>query len=357
MRLKKFIKTAEKIKIHQFIISKKSKAFIVAEISGNHAGRINNIFKSIDLIKKSGADAIKIQSYEPDTITIKSKNKYFYINDKSIWKGRYLYDLYKSAYTPFSWHKRIFHYAKKKNLICFSAPFDLGSVDLLEKCGCPAYKIASPEIQDLELIGYVASKKKPVILSTGIANEKDIKLAINECKKNNNNKIILLNCISSYPAKNNELNLKYINQLKKHCNLVGFSDHSVGSLASLGSIAMGAKVIEKHYILNNKIKSEDKSFSMNANNFTDFVKEIRKLEEMLGYEKVNKKNILKKKLKTITRSLFYIRDLKKGDKITRSAIKSIRPGDGLNPQKLKKIIGKKIKINVKKFTPIKSSQF
>ena len=342
MKLKNYIKTREKIKIGNFVISKKNKAFIVAEISGNHSGKITNIFKSIDLIKKSGANAIKIQSYEPDTITINSKSKYFYIDDKSIWKGRYLYDLYKSAYTPFSWHKKIFSYARKKNLICFSAPFDLYSVDLLEKCNCPAYKIASPEIQDLELIGYAASKKKPIILSTGIASDKDIKLAINECKKNNNNQIILLNCISSYPAKNNELNLKHINQLKKYSKIVGFSDHSIGSLATLGSIAMGAKVIEKHYILNDKIKSEDKSFSMNANDFLDFVNQIRTLEKMLGNEKVDKKKILKKKLKTITRSLFYIKDLKKGDKITRSMIKSIRPGDGLNPQKLKKIIGKKI---------------
>jgi len=338
-------------------ISLNSKVFIIAELSGNHGMKLKNVFKAIDGAKEAGADAIKIQSYEPDTITINTKNKYFYINDQSLWKGRYLYDLYKSTFTPFSWHKKIFSYARKKGILCFSSPFDITAVDLLEKCNCPAYKIASPEIEDLELIDYISKKKKPIIISTGIATEKDIFLAIKTCLKNKNNNIILLNCISSYPAKNFELNLLYINLLKRYSKLVGYSDHCNDIQASLASVALGAKVIEKHFILNYKIKSHDKTFSIDKKDFKLFVNKIRDLELMMGSEIINKKKILKKKLKTITRSLFYLKDIKKNQKISRQDIKSVRPGLGVSPQILRKIVGKKIKFNVKKYTPIKKNQF
>lgn len=285
-----FQKISKKIRFSQnYQISETSKTFIVAEISGNHLGKIQNVFKSIDQIKKAGADAVKIQSYEPDTITVNSKNKNFFIKDKSIWKGQYLYDLYKKSYTPFSWHKRIFSYARSKKLLCFSSPFDLNSVKILEKNSCPIYKIASPEIQDLELIRSVAKTKKPIIISTGIADDRDITLAIKECLKYNNNKIILLNCISSYPAKATELNLRNILELKKFCPIVGFSDHSNGNLAAIGSVSLGAKILEKHFILNKKIKSADKKFSITSKDFFKFVNEIRLVEKMLGNKKVNKK--------------------------------------------------------------------
>lgn len=338
---------------NKITLSKKSKTFIVAEISGNHNGNINNIFKSIDLIKKAGGDAIKIQSYEPNTITVNSKKKYFFIKDKSIWKGQYLYDLYKSAHTPFSWHKKIFKYAQKKNLFCFSSPFDLSSLKLLENLDCPIYKVASPEIQDLELIDAISKTKKPIIISTGIADQTDIKLAIKQCLLNKNNKIILLNCISSYPAKNEELNLSYIDKLKDYTPLVGYSDHSQGNLASIISVAMGAKILEKHFTISKRINSADRDFSISSNNFFKYVQDIRETETMLGKQNVNKKKILKQKLTTITRSLFYARDLKKKDLINRSDILSIRPGSGLSPQNLSKIIGKRIKKNVKKNTPVK----
>jgi pseudaminic acid synthase len=344
---------SKRIKFNKnIILSEKSKVFIVAEISGNHSGKIENVLKSIDQIKKAGADAVKIQSYEPNTITVNSRKNFFFINDKSIWKGQYLYDLYKSSYTPFSWHKKIFSYAKSKKLFCFSSPFDLSSLKILEKNNCPIYKIASPEIQDLELIRSVAKTRKPIIISTGIADNRDISLAIKECLKFHNNKIILLNCISSYPAKPNELNLKNILELKKFCPIVGFSDHSDGGLAAISSVSLGAKIVEKHFILNKKIKSADKKFSITGNDFYNFVKDIRLVEKMLGNQYVNKKDILKNKFTTITKSLFYKEDLKKGYRLKRENILSIRPGLGVSPQMLSKILGKKLKRNVKKDTPI-----
>ncbi len=348
---------SNRIKIGKFIVSNKNPCLIVAELSGNHGGKKKNVFKAIDLISKSGANAIKLQSYEPNTITLNSKKKYFFIDDNSIWRGKYLYDLYKSAYTPFSWHEDIFKYAKKKGLLIFSSPFDKSSVDMLEKLGCPCYKIASPEITDLELINYASKTKKPIIISTGIANIKDINLAIEQCKNNNNNKIILLNCISSYPAKDTELNLNHLYELSKITPIVGFSDHSADDIASLSSVALGAKVLEKHFKINDTIKSPDKEFSLDSNYFFKFVKNIRRVESMLGKTIPNKKKILKNKLKTITRSLFFIKDVDKGTTLKIEHLKSVRPGLGISPQKLKEILGKKLKRDAKKNTPITKKYF
>ena len=333
-----------KIKLsNNFTIANSSKCFIVAEISANHSGSLNILKKTMIAAKKAGANAVKIQTYEADTMTLKVKNKYFLIDDKSIWKGQQLYDLYKKAETPFKWHKEIFSFAKKNNIFCFSAPFDLTAVDLLEKLNCPIYKVASPEIEDLELIEKIAKTKKPLIVSTGIANDNDIIRVIEICKKSNNYNVILLNCISSYPAKKTELNLKYINVLKKYCPIVGYSDHSDSDLASIISVANGAKVIEKHFILNKRIKSPDSSFSYDPVKFKNLVNKIRDVEVMLGSEKINKKKILKDKLKTVSRSIFYSRNILKGDKISLSNIKSVRPGTGLNLKYFKKIIGKRVK--------------
>ena len=347
-KIKKSIKITNKI-----AISNNHRCFVVAEISANHSGNLNILKKTMLAAKKAGADAIKIQTYEADTITLKAKNRHFLINDKSIWRGQKLYDLYKQAETPFKWHKEIFSFAKKNNILCFSAPFDLSAVDLLEKLNCPIYKIASPEIEDLQLIEKVAKTKKPLIISTGIANEKDIKKAIQVCIKSNNYNIILLNCISSYPAKKSELNLKYINVLKKFCPIVGYSDHSNSDMAGIVSVANGAKVLEKHFILNRKIKSPDSSFSHNPIQLKNLIESIRNVEAMLGSEKINKKKIIKKKLKTVTRSIFYSNDIKKGEKISLSNIKSVRPGTGLNLSYFKKILGKKVKKNCKFGQPVK----
>tara|TARA_B100001121_G_scaffold38941_2_gene33297 strand:+ start:467 stop:1570 length:1104 start_codon:yes stop_codon:yes gene_type:complete len=350
--------TSKKISINKNLtISNSSKCLIVAEISANHGGSLKILKKTILKAKEIGADAVKIQTYEASTMTLNCKNRNFFIDDNSIWKGKYLFDLYKKAETPFKWHKEIFDFAKKNKVLLFSAPFDLTAVKLLQDLKCPLYKIASPEIQDLELIKKVSSTGKPIIISTGIANEKDISNALKICHKNKNSKIILLNCISSYPSRNNELNLNYINKLKKYSNLVGYSDHSMSDLPSIISVSLGAKVIEKHFVLNNKIKSPDVKFSYNPKEFKNLIMNIRIAEQMFGGENINKKYILRKKLKTITRSLFYIKDIKKGDKITKKHIRSIRPGTGLPLEHYEKVIGKKIKKDRFRGQPVQKKDF
>ena len=240
-------KFSKEIKLSKgLVISNKHKCFIVAEISANHSGNINILKKTMLKAKESGADAIKIQTYEANTITLNSNNNHFMINDSSIWKGKKLYNLYKSAETPFNWHKEIFSFAKKNRIFCFSAPFDLTAINLLNKLNCPMFKIASPEIEDLRIVEEVAKSKKPIIISTGIADEKNIADALKVCKKHKNFNVILLNCISSYPAKDNELNLKNIKILKKYTEIVGYSDHSKSDLAAIASVANGGKVIEKY---------------------------------------------------------------------------------------------------------------
>ena len=347
-------KINKKIKISDnLIISNKHKCFIVAEISANHSGNLNILKKTMLKAKQVGANAVKIQTYEAGTMTLNANNRHFLIDDKSIWKGKRLYDLYKKAETPFKWHKEIFKFAKKNKIICFSAPFDISGVELLKKCNCPIYKVASPEIEDLRLIENIAKTKKPVIISTGIADENNIRTAINICKKFGNYNIVLLNCISSYPAKNFELNLKYINVLKKFCPIVGYSDHSNSDLASIISVAKGAKVIEKHFILNKKIKSPDSSFSYDPTQLKNLIKKIRDVEIMLGSEKVNKKEIIKKKLKTVTRSIFYSNDVIKGQKLSLTNIKSVRPGTGLSLPYFTRILGKKVKKNCRFGQPVK----
>ena len=350
--LKNKLKTKIKLS-NNFTISNSNKCFIVAEISANHSGSLNILKKTMMAAKKAGANAVKIQTYEADSMTLKVKNKHFLINDESIWKGQQLYDLYKKAETPYKWHNEIFSFAKRNKIFCFSAPFDLTAVDLLEKLNCPIYKIASPEIEDLQLIEKIAKTKKPIIISTGIASENDIKRAIKICVKSNNFKIVLLNCISSYPAKKFELNLKYLDVLKKYCPIVGYSDHSDSDLASIISVANGAKVIEKHFILNKKIKSPDSSFSHDPTQLKNLVNKIRDVEVMLGSKKIDKKKIIKKKLKTVSRSIFYSSDILKDEKISLLNIKSVRPGTGLSLKHFKKIIGKKVKKYCKFGQPVR----
>ena len=343
-----------KIKISKNLtISNENKSVVVAEISANHNGSLNLLKRTMLAAKKCGADAVKIQSYQANTMTLNFKNEHFQINDKSIWKGQNLYSLYKSAETPFKWHKDIFRFARKIDILCFSAPFDISAVNLLEKCGCPIYKIASPEIEDLNLIKAVAKTMKPIIISTGIADINNIKEAIDVCKKVKNNNVILLNCISSYPAKSYELNLSHIKKLKKFTEIVGFSDHSQTDLACLISIGLGAKIIEKHFILNKNINSPDKTFSYNPKQFKNLIQKIRLVEEMLGKENVNKRKILKGKLKTVTRSIFYTKNIIKGEIITKNNIKSIRPGTGLRLKYFDKIIGMKAKKNILGGQPVK----
>ena len=238
------------MKIGDRYIGGDNPCFIIAELSANHNGDLNVAIETIRAAKKAGADAIKLQTYTPDTLTIDCNNEHFRIEGGTLWDGKTLYELYGEAYTPWSWHKQLFEVAREEGLICFSSPFDFTAVDFLEKLNVPAYKIASFEIQDIPLITYTASKGKPIIISTGISTFDDIKLAVDTCRGAGNNEIALLKCTSSYPAPFDEANMLMISDLEKQFDVIsGLSDHTMGSVAPILSIALGAKIIEKHFIL------------------------------------------------------------------------------------------------------------
>ena len=286
---------------------------IIAEISANHNQDIEVAKKTISEIKKSGANCVKLQTYTPDTLTIDSDKDDFKIKD-SIWKGKSLFSLYNEAYTPWEWHKELFSFAKKEGLICFSSPFDKTAVDLLEDLKAPAYKIASFEINDIELIKYVASKRKPIILSTGVADYQDIQLAIETCKKAGNNEIILLKCTSSYPAPLEDANLTMIQKYSEDFNVItGLSDHTIGDTCPIAAVSLGARVIEKHFILDRKMGGPDASFSMNHKEFSKMVKSIREVEKALGKIDYNLTES-QKKGKDFSRSLYITKDIKKGER-------------------------------------------
>lgn len=326
--------------------------FIIAELSANHNGNLEVAIETIRAAKKTGADAVKLQTYTPDTLTIDCDNEYFRIEEGTLWDGKTLYELYGEAYTPWEWHKRLFEVAEEEGLICFSSPFDFSAVDFLEDLNVPAYKIASFEIQDIPLIEYAASKGKPIIISTGIADEKDIKLAVETCRKAGNNDIILLKCTSSYPAPLDLANLNTIPDLKKRFGVeVGFSDHTYGSLAPTVATALGAKVIEKHFILDKSIGGPDADFSLDVEEFTELVSKVRDTEKLLGKVSYDISEKVKKNRK-FARSLFVVKDVNKGDLITADNVRSIRPGYGLHPKYYTKILGKKININLKKGEPL-----
>jgi pseudaminic acid synthase len=330
----------------------RNKVFIIAELSANHNGDIQVALDTIRAAKRAGADAIKIQTYTADTLTINCKNDYFKINHGTAWDGEYLYDLYKRAYTPWEWHREIFRVANDENIICFSSPFDNTAVDLLEELKTPIYKIASFEIQDIPLISYAASKGKPMILSTGIAEIKDIELAIETCRKAGNNDITVLKCTSAYPADPRDANLLTIPDIKKRFEVkAGISDHTMGIEGPVVATALGATVIEKHFILNKSIGGADAHFSLDEKEFTEMVKAVRKAEEMMGkvdYEMTEKKM----KSRQFSRSLFIISDVKKGDVITKDNIRSIRPGFGMHPKYFSEIIGKRFNDKYKRGTPL-----
>ena len=327
-------------------------AFIVAELSANHLHDINVALKTIKSIKDSGADAVKIQTYTPDTITIDCRNKHFMIHHKTIWDGMNLYDLYKTAYTPWDWQPKLKKYADKLGLTFFSSPFDMTAVDFLEKMKVPAYKVASLEITDIPLIEYIASKGKPVIFATGIATLDDIKAAISACRKKGNNKISILKCVSEYPTKFENLNLRTIEDMKKRFNaVIGLSDHSLGIEAPIAAITLGAKIIEKHYILDRKMGGPDSKFSLEPAEFKAMVSSIRNVEQALGKATYALTPQMKRS-REHCRSLFVVEDIKKGDLLTVNNIRSIRPGFGLPPKHLKGILGKKAKLNASKGTPL-----
>ena len=321
--------------------------FIVAEMSANHSNNIKNAYKIINEAKKVGADAIKIQLYKADKITINSKKKDFKIKNQSWKKFNSLYNLYNKAETPYAWYDNLNKYCKKKKIILFSSVFDLETIDFLEKKRCPIYKIASPEITDIPLLAKVAKTNKPVIISSGLATEKDLDLAVKTLKKNKCKKIIILKCTSSYPAPVDELNLSAIRYIKKKYNtVVGFSDHSLGTIAPTVAISFGAKVIEKHINLEKNNSSVDNFFSLNISGFKEMVKNIRDTEKMIGTSEIKISKNSKKNLSG-RKSLYVIKDINENEIFTRYNIGSIRPSHGLHPKYFNIILGKKSKKNLK----------
>lgn len=328
------------MRIGTFEINTSSKVFIIAELSANHNGSIEVALETIKAAKRAGADCIKLQTYTADTITLDCDKDDFKIKG-TIWDGQNLHKLYQEAYTPWEWHKQLFDAAEAEGLVCFSSPFDKTAVDLLESLNAPAYKIASFEITDIPLIEYVASKGKPIIMSTGIATIEDIELAVEACHRVGNKDIALLKCTSSYPAPIEEANMVMVKDLAERYGVIsGLSDHTMGSTVPVVATCFGAKIIEKHFILDHSIGGPDASFSMNEEEFKQMVSAVREAEMAIGivdYTLTDKQE----KGKDFCRSLYVTKNIKAGETFTEENVRSIRPGFGLHPKHLKDILGKK----------------
>lgn len=328
-----------------------SKVLLVAELSANHNGSKQVAIDTIIAARKAGADAIKLQTYTADSITLNSTKSDFRIKQGTLWDGRYLYDLYKEASTPWEWHKELYHVAKEEGLICFSSPFDKKAVDFLESLNNPIYKIASFEITDISLIRYAAKTLKPIVISTGIATEEDIRLAVDTCRSVGNNDITLLKCTSSYPAPIKEANLCMIKDLSIRFNVKsGLSDHTIGSIVPLISVAMGATMIEKHFIIDRSIGGPDAAFSMNKDEFKHMVEDLRLAEQAMGMVSYDLTETMKSG-RVFSRSLYVIENMKIGDIVTEQNVRSIRPGFGTHPKYMEQCLGKKVNRNIERGTP------
>jgi len=324
------------MKIGSFDLEKDG-VYLIAEMSANHNGSLQTALQTIKSAKEAGANAIKLQTYRADTITLDCKNDDFMIDGGTLWDGKNLYELYEEAYTPWEWHKELFSYAKEIGIDIFSSPFDKSAVDFLEQFNPPAYKIASFEITDYDLVRYVAMKQKPIIISTGIALENEIQDVIDICKNVGNEDIVLLKCVSEYPAPLNQAHLKTIPILKqKYDVVVGFSDHTIGGTAPIVAAALGASVIEKHFIIDKSIGGADVAFSMEAKEFQQMAQSIRESEQLLtGVDDFKDE----KPARRFKRSLYICKDIKKGELFNETNIKSVRPGYGLHPKYLNTILG------------------
>ena len=324
------------------------KTTIVAELSAKHNGSIKIAIETIKSAKRAGADAIKFQTYTAETMTLNCHMPDFKIAQGTLWDGQYLYDLYQKAYTPWEWHDELFRIAKEEGLLCFSTPFDKTAVDFLETLGNPIYKIASFEITDISLIEYTAMKMKPMIISTGVAMLEDIQLAVDTCRAVGNDDITLLKCTSSYPAPIEDANLCMIPDLAKRFGVKsGLSDHTLGSISAITAVALGATMIEKHFIMDRSIGGPDATFSMNEAEFKQMVKDVRDAEKIIGkikYELTDKMKIGRE----FSRSLYIAEDIKEGNILTERNVRSVRPGYGLHPKYLKDIIGKRVNRDLKK---------
>lgn len=327
------------------------KPYIIAELSANHNGSIDKALKSIEVAASCGVDAIKIQSYSPDTMTIDCDKSDFKIIG-GLWDGYKLYDLYKWAQTPFEWHKQLFEKAKSLGITLFSSPFDETAVDLLESLDAPAYKIASFELTDLPLIKYVAKTGKPMIMSTGMANLTEISEAITTARENGCKELVVLHCISAYPSPIEQSNLATIADISKQFDVIsGLSDHTLGTVASVTSIALGASLIEKHFTLDRNDNGPDSEFSLEPDEFKRLVEETKAAHQAIGYASYERKPVEKENL-VFRRSLYFVTDIKKGDIISEKHVRRIRPGYGLKPKYYSQIIGRKVSQDIARGTPV-----
>lgn len=330
----------------------KKTPFFVAEISANHNGSLFHAKKLIKIAKKYGADAVKLQTYTPDTLTLKSNKSDFKIRG-GLWNGKTLWELYEKAQTPFEWHKELFNYAKKIKITCFSSPFDESAVDLLESLNCPFYKVASFEMNHIPLIKKIARTKKPIIISTGMANLNEIDLAYRTAKKNKAGEIILLYCVSNYPSRIADFNFNNIRILKERYNCkVGFSDHSIDNKVVAAAVAAGAEIIEKHIALEGQKKGFDLAFSLKGKEIKDYVQVIKDTSLMMGKNFFFRNKSESQSLQ-FRRSIYAVSDIKKGEKFNKRNIRVIRPGFGIQPVYFEKLINKKSPSNIKRETPLK----
>ncbi len=342
---------AKEITIANRKIGENHPPYIIAELSANHNGSIERAIETLDMIKKMGADAVKIQTYTADTMTIDCNNDYFKIKG-GLWDGYNLYNLYQWAQTPFEWHELLFEHARKIGLTLFSTPFDETAVDLLESLNCPAYKIASFEATDLPLIECVAKTGKPLIISTGLVNQSEIDDIINTVKSTGNNQLVLLHCISAYPAPIEQSNLKTITDINQRWQVLsGLSDHTLGTTVALTSVALGACVIEKHVTLSRADKGPDCEFSLEPQELKQLVTQTKLAWHALGKAGYERKPAEQASLK-FRRSLFFVKDLNAGEMITEQHIRRIRPGFGLAPKHLANVLGKTAKVSIKRGTPV-----
>lgn len=331
------------MKIANFDTDKK--VFIIAELSANHGGSLELALKTIKAAKRAGADAIKLQTYTPDSLTLNSRKDDFMIKG-GLWDGANLYELYAQAQTPREWHGELFKAAEAEELACFSSPFCTDDVDFLERFNPPAYKVASFEANDPEFIEYVASRGKPVIISTGIATKDEIYAAVQACKRAGNEQIALLKCTSSYPAPFSQMNLQTIAAMGREFGAeVGFSDHTLGIVAPVVAVSLGARIIEKHFILDKSVQSVDEAFSLDEREFGEMVRAVRDAEALLGEVKfeLNEKDI---KSRNLARSLYACAPIKAGEKFSAQNVRSVRPGYGLHPKFYRELLGKTAKRDI-----------
>jgi len=341
----------DSIRIDGRLIGPSEPPYVIAELSANHNGSIETALKIIDEAKRSGADAVKLQTYRADTITLNVDRPEFRITG-GLWDGRTLYELYEEAHTPWEWHKTLFEHACKLGITIFSSPFDRTAVDLLESLGAPAYKIASFEAIDLPLIRYVANKGKPMIISTGMADEAEIQEAVDAARSAGCKQLALLHCVSGYPAPSDEYNLRTIPDMQDRYNaLVGLSDHTLDNTTAIASVAVGACIIEKHFTLDRKGGGPDDSFSLEPADLVALCRDSKIAWKAMGSVNYGRKASERANVQ-FRRSLYFVKSLAAGDTITEDTVRSVRPGYGLAPKHLSELIGRRVKVAVQYGDPV-----